>query len=485
MIDGKTVFELYDTFGFPVDLTGLIARENGFSIDEEGFTAEMQKQKDRSRKASASQTGDWTELQPHEGSTFTGYDSLQENAQLTRYRTVATKDKKIHQFVLDRTPFYGESGGQIGDTGLITLANGERIPVIDTKKENDLTVHYTKKDLAEFLKDGQNGVNAQVNEARREQIAGHHTATHLLHAALRDILGTHVEQKGSLVSDKLLRFDFSHFSKVTSEELEQVEKQVNQKIRENISLDEQRSIPIEEAKKRGAMALFGEKYGDQVRVITFGPDYSVELCGGTHIPATGSLGYFKILSESSVAAGIRRIEAVAGPKAEEYIKTTESELQKVAELLKETKNIEKAVQKLIDQNAGLLSKVADFEKQQKATLKKHLQQNKTEKEGITYIFEQIEAANTEMVRQLAFELKNETDSLVLVLAANIEGKPQVAVMVAEELVEKNGIDARKIIKELAREIKGGGGGQAFFATAGGKDVSGLSKVIEKAKQVLM
>ena len=478
-ISGREVFELYDTYGFPVDLTALIARENGFQIDEPGFQQAMAEQKNRSKADAASEKGDWTELLPDAKVEFVGYDHEEAESRIIKYREIKEKKRTVFQIVLDKTPFYGESGGQVGDTGVIE-SQEETIKILDTQKENDLIVHFTDKlpvnPAAVF--------HARIDKKRRALIKFNHSATHLLHAALREVLGHHVQQKGSLVSDSVLRFDFSHFSKVEPEQIEQIEQIVNEKIRENIRLNEKRSVPIEEAKSMGAMALFGEKYGDFVRVITFNPDYSVELCGGTHVEATGQIGLFKIVSESAVAAGVRRIEAYTGPKAFEYVQDQEKELKLVKELLKNPKDLTKAIASLLDEQKKLTKEIESLHARQGAEVKRNLLQKVEAKKGINVLIEQIDIPSADALKKLSFELKNEVDNLLAILAANVSGSPQISVVISENLVKEKSLNAGQLVRELAREIKGGGGGQSFFATAGGKDITGLERVVTRATEML-
>ncbi len=477
VIDGKTVFELYDTYGFPVDLTSLIARENGLSIDEDSFQQEMQRQKERSKKAATLETGDWTVLKDDIEVNFVGYDQTESTSQIIKYRAVTEKNKTIYQLILDHTPFYAESGGQVGDVGYIE-AEGEKISVIDTKKENDLIVHFTKK-LPSNLN---TSFKCVVNHDRRLQIMNNHSATHLLHAALREVLGDHVQQKGSLVSEKLLRFDFSHFSKLTTDELKRVEKRVNEKIRDNIALDEKRNIPIDEAKKMGAMALFGEKYGDFVRVITFDKNYSVELCGGTHVNATGEIGFFKIVSEGSIAAGVRRIEALTAASAEDYIDNQLQTIQEVHELLKHPTNLNQALSLLINEKQQLQKDLDKAYQQQANAIKSSLIGKIKQSGDINVLVEKVVLPNADTLKHMAFGLKDKINNLFMVLAANIQEKPQIAVMISDNLVHDKNLNAGNLVRELAKEIKGGGGGQPFYATAGGKDVSGLDNVVKIAKE---
>ncbi len=476
VIDGKVVFELYDTFGFPMDLTALIARENQMEIDEEGFRVEMEKQKTRSRQAAVQDKGDWMIVNEEEDDfVFMGYDTMETQSKILRYREIKEKNKSTYQLVLDKTPFYAESGGQVGDTGWLEN-NSEKVAVIDTKKENELYVHYTDKlpvNLSGTFK-------SVVNKEKRLLTQNNHSATHLLHASLREVLGTHVQQRGSLVSDQVLRFDFSHFAKMTDEEIRMVERRVNEKIRENIPLQEKRNIPIGEAKEMGAMALFGEKYGEYVRMIIFDPQFSVELCGGTHVSTTGQIGLFKIISESSIAAGVRRIEAVTANTAENYLYDHLDILKELNELLKNPKDIKKSVEDLIQDKSRLLKQIEQFESGQVQNIKQSLLNKVQNLNGRNVIISKVSLPGNDALKKLAFELKNEIQNLILVLAADIDDKPQIAVMISENLVGQKGLNANILIKELAREIQGGGGGQPFYATAGGKDKSGLDRVEEKA-----
>lgn len=479
VIDGKVVFELYDTFGFPLDLTALIARENGMEIDEAGFDKEMAIQKDRSRKAAEVTLSDWNEVMSVDGIDFLGYDELTSTSQLVKYRKVKEKNKEFYQLVLDQTPFYAESGGQVGDTGYL-ISGVEKIRVFDTKKENELIIHFTDK-LPQNL---EVAFIAEVDASRRSLTENNHSATHLLHAALKEVLGSHVNQKGSLVNDKVLRFDFSHFAKVTEEELAQIERIVNQKIRQNIQLDERRNVPIEEAKNLGATALFGEKYGDFVRVITFDSEYSVELCGGCHVSSTGQIGSFRIVSESSVAAGVRRIEAITSVEAENFVNSELAVLGGVKELLKNPKDVLKALESLVEEKAELQRQIESLQAQKGQNLKNKLLFNIERVDQINYIIEKVEIDSADVLKNIAFEIKGQIDNLFLILAADIAGKPQVTVMIAENLVAEKNLNAATIVKDLAIEINGGGGGQNFYATAGGKDLNGLDKVVSKAKKLI-
>lgn len=478
-IQGQEAFELYDTFGFPLDLTALIARENDLSIDEAGFEKAMDVQKKRSKADAVSEKGDWISVNDDASVEFVGYDEVETGTTIIKYREIKEAKRTVFQVVLSRTPFYGESGGQIGDTGLL-VNDTETIKVIDTKKENDLIVHFTDKLPA----NPSATFKATIHTERRDLIRGNHSATHLLHAALRDVLGSHVQQKGSLVSDQVLRFDFSHFSKVEDEQIEEIERIVNAHIRKNIVLDEKRSVPIAEAKSYGAMALFGEKYGDFVRVITFDPAYSVELCGGTHVNATGDIGLFKIVSESAVAAGIRRIEAYTGPKAFGHVQAQEKTLGEVKELLKNPKDLSKAITGLMDDQKRLSKIIENLYAKQSTVLKQSLLGDVKKGDGFNSLVGKVLLPNADGLKKIAFELKNEVDNLVAVLAADIDGKPQIAVIVADNLVSEKGLNAGQMVRELAKEIKGGGGGQPFFATAGGKDLLGLENVVLKATEMI-
>lgn len=478
VVDGKIAFELYDTYGFPLDLTSLIARENGFSVDEKGFAAEMEIQKNRSRAAAEQETGDWVIVNAEEGVEFIGYDYLESQSRIVKYRQITDKKGDRFQIVLDRTPFYAESGGQVGDQGWLT--NGaETVKVLDTKKENDLIVHFVDRLPSQFDATFQ----AKVDAAKRKDSMNNHSATHLLHAALKQVLGDHVQQKGSLVNEELLRFDFSHFSKMTEEEIARVESIVNAKVRENIALYEQRNVPIKEAKKQGATALFGEKYGDFVRVITFDPKFSVELCGGTHVPATGVIGLFKIVSESSIAAGVRRIEAITAKTAEDFVNSQLELIKEIGEMLKSPRDLKKSVETLVQERNELKKEIEFLHAQQAAAIKQQLIAVKEQRNGFNLIISQVKLPSAESLKKLAYELKNEVIDVVVVLAAEIEDKPQIAVILQESLVDSLGLNAGQMVRDLAKEIQGGGGGQPFFATAGGKDLSGLPKVLQKAREM--
>lgn len=479
VISGEQAFELYDTFGFPLDLTSLIAREKGLSVDEAGFKKEMEKQKSRSKAAAAKETGDWILVGEDEKTEFIGYDYLDAEVKVVKYRTIKQKNKELYQLVFDRTPFYAESGGQVGDTGYIE-ANGVKVSVMDTKKENELIVHFVDK----LPSDLNASYKAVVNRQKRQLTMDNHSATHLLHAALRQVLGNHVEQKGSLVNEKILRFDFSHFAAMTQEEIRKVEDIVNRKIRENILLDEKRNVPIETAKGLGAMALFGEKYGDFVRVITFDPKFSVELCGGTHVQATGNIGLFKIISESSVAAGVRRIEAVTADEAERYVNEEISLLEQLRSMLKDPKDLIATTKNLIEEKHALEKKLEAIHQEKANTLKDELAKKAVKSNGYHLIIEKVSVPNADALKNIAYGLRNQFDDLLMVLAADVDSKPQVAVMIGEKLAQTNKYHAGNMVKELAREIDGGGGGQPFFATAGGKNLNGLNAVLEKARKLI-
>lgn len=480
VLSGKVAFELYDTYGFPLDLTSLIARESGFSLDEKGFQAEMEKQKTRSRAASESETGDWVQVEEESSVEFLGYDQLESESKIIKYRTVKEKKGEKYQLVLDRTPFYAESGGQVGDSGWL-LSDSEKIRVVDTKKENDLIVHFVEK----LPQDPSALFTASVDRQKRSLTMNNHTATHLMHSALREVLGDHVQQRGSLVNERLLRFDFSHFSKMTEEEIEQVEKLVNKKIRENIPLLERRNVPIAEAKNMGATALFGEKYGDFVRVITFDPDFSVELCGGTHVPFTGQIGFFKIASEGSVASGVRRIEAITSVEAENYFRQQEDLLKEVQDILKNPKDVKKAIEALLSERNELKKELDVLHLEKAAQVKGQLISQFEEKDDHKVLVAQVSLPNADALKKLAYELKNEVEKSLIVLAADIDGKPQIAVIIDETLIAEKGYNAGQIVRDLAKEIQGGGGGQPFFATAGGKNLGGLPQVVSKARELFL
>ena len=478
IINGEFAFELYDTFGFPIDLTELMAREKGWTVDMAGFEAELQKQKARSRAATAIDTGDWVIVNEDEEVEFIGYDELETECKVLRYRKVTAKGKDQYQLVLNRTPFYAESGGQVGDTG--KLEDRSRLfeyPVTDTKKENGLIVHF----LDEIPEDLSGLLYAVVDHQKRTATENNHSVTHLLHAALKQVLGDHVNQKGSLVNSEYLRFDFAHFSKLTDPELSEVEAIVNRKIRENIPLKEERNVPYQKAIDSGVTALFGEKYGDYVRVITFDDHFSKELCGGTHVKSSGQIGYFKIISESAVAAGVRRIEAITAETSENYINAQNEHIRRLKDLLKNPNDLLKTVESLLDENNRLKKEIEKTILERSAGLKHELVKNVLLINGINLIAQQVDLPNTDAVKSLAYAVKDLVNDLLLVLACDIDGKPSLTVMVSENLVKERNLNAGNIVRELAKEIQGGGGGHPFFATAGGKDSSGLARALEKAK----
>ena len=468
-ISGKDGFTLYDTFGFPLDLTELILRENGMTVNETEFNQEMQKQKERARNAAAVETGDWVQLKEGE-CEFVGYDLLSCDVEILRYRKIKQKNTEYYQLVLNRTPFYAEMGGQVGDNGLLK-SDEETIEIIDTKKENNLSVHIAKKmpanPSASFV--------AEVNVERRQQIACNHTATHLLDYALRQVLGTHVEQKGSFVAPDALRFDFSHFQKVTDEELRKAEQIANAMVRQNIQLEEHRDVPIEEARNMGAIALFGEKYGDTVRVIQYGP--SLELCGGTHVKATGEIGFIRILSEASVSAGVRRIEAVSGAKAEEFMNMQQDMLRDLKSLFNNAPNLVASIKKSLEENTAMKKQVEQFIQEKVVILRDKLIQNAVERNGQKVIILKGDF-EADLVKSVAFQIRNVmTSSLVFIGVTKHGDKPAITMALSDDLVA-TGMNATQIVRDAAKEIKGGGGGQPFFAQAGGKDVDGLERALD-------
>ena len=481
LVDGDFAFELYDTFGFPIDLTELMSREKGLSVDMEGFNKALEQQKNRSRAATAIDASDWVIVNEGEENEFVGYDVLETEARILKYRKVAAKGKEQYQIVLDSTPFYAESGGQVGDTGMLSdKGSGAAISITDTKKENALIVHFADQlpadPSATFI--------AKVDAGKRQSTENNHSATHLLQAALRDVLGGHVQQKGSLVTPDYLRFDFSHFAKVSEEEIARIESIVNQRIRENIQKGEERQVPYQQAVSRGVTALFGEKYGEFVRVITFDPDFSMELCGGTHVKSTGQIGYFKIVSESAVAAGVRRIEAITGQAAENYIAEQDKLLTELKALLKNPRDLVKSVESILEENNRLKKDIEKNVAEKASALKTELAAKVQNVNGVNFIAAQVDLPNAEAVKNLAYNLKDMVQDLFLVLATNPDGKPGLTVMISENLVNQKGLHAGNIVRELAKEIQGGGGGQPFFATAGGKRAEGLSAALEKAKSFL-
>jgi alanyl-tRNA synthetase len=475
VIDGAFAFELYDTFGFPIDLTQLMAREGNRSVDMDGFNKCMEEQKNRSRKATAISADDWVIVNEDDAVDFIGYDEFECYSEILKYRKIKKGTKEQYQIVLNRTPFYAESGGQVGDTGILE-ADGKKIFITDTQKENNLIIHYTDQ-LPENI---EATFHAQIDIGRRSIITKNHSATHLLHAALKQVLGTHVAQKGSMVNEEQTRFDFSHFAKVTDEEVAQIEQIVNQKVRENILLNEQRNVPIQQAMDSGATALFGEKYGDFVRVITFDRNYSVELCGGTHVKATGEIGYFKILAESAVAAGVRRIEAITANHAEDYLRNQLSTVRAVKELLNNPKDIVKGLELLLEENNKLKKQVEGFYLEKAQVAKNDLLKNVVPLNGINTIIGQVDLP-AEAIKNISFEMRNQIENIFCLIGSNVDGKPSLSLIIADNLIQDKGLNATAIIRDLAKEIQGGGGGQPFYATAGGKNLDGLQAALNKAK----
>ncbi|MFD2968418.1 alanine--tRNA ligase [Sphingobacterium bambusae] len=476
-VDGDFAFELFDTFGFPIDLTDLLSREKGLTVDMDGFQHALQQQKERSRAATAVDTGDWVVLQDDEESVFVGYDQLEATTQVLKYRKVTAKGKEQYQLVLSVTPFYAEGGGQIGDSGVLISDNNEKTYILDTKKENGLIVHFVQA-LPISL---EGNFKAIVDSAKRQDTENNHSATHLLHAALKSVLGDHVNQKGSLVTQDILRFDVSHFAKITAEEIKQVEDIVNQKIRENIALKEERMVPFQDALDAGVTALFGEKYGDYVRVISFDETFSKELCGGTHVLATGQIGFFKITSESAVAAGVRRIEAITGTQAYAVIREQFELVAKMRDLLNNPKDFVSAVSKLIDDNGDLKKEIENNIRERSLAMKKDLESKFEVIDGVNFLAVQVDLPNADAVKTLAYALKGQVENLFLVIGANFDGKPSLTVAISDELAKARGWNAGTIVKDLAKDIQGGGGGQPFFATAGGKLSAGLSSAIARAR----
>ena len=475
VLNGVDAFTLYDTYGFPLDLTELILRENGMEADIEEFNKAMQKQKERARNAAAIETGDWITLKEGE-CKFVGYDLFECEAEILRYRQIKQKNKVLYQIVLDQTPFYAEMGGQVGDTGWL-ISDDEKIDVIDTKRENNLPVHL----VAKLPKDVTATFTAKINVKKRIQCECNHSATHLLHEALREVLGTHVEQKGSYVSPDSLRFDFSHFQKVTDEEIRKVEILVGEKIRANFPLEEHRNMPIAEAKALGAMALFGEKYGDEVRVVKYGS--SVELCGGTHIPATGMIGSLRVIGESSIAAGVRRIEAVTAEGAEQFVYAQQDLIRELRALMNHMPNLAQAMKKSIEENAEMKKQIEDYIREKSMRLKEEIVAKASESNGIK-VMQFVGKANADAMKNVAFQIKAETtDSFVFVAGIIDDNKCTLMLMLSDDLV-KEGLHAGKIVKEAAKHIQGGGGGQPHFATAGGKNMEGLSIAVGAVKEAV-
>ena len=476
ILDGKVAFAMYDAFGFPPGLTELILEEKGYTMDKKAFQEEMQKQKDRSRNVVKQETDEWIIVREDDIEEFVGYDRTKAKVKIVRYRKAKMKGKDVFHIVFNLTPFYAESGGQVGDTGYFE-ADGEKIEIFDTQKEHNLTIHHTKK----LPKDVNVDFQAFVNSSRQKKTASNHSATHLLHYALRQVLGNHVEQKGSLVDDKRLRFDFAHFQKISKEEIQEIETIVNKLIRDNIQLNEHRNIPINEAKEIGAMALFGEKYGDTVRVIKFGN--SIELCGGIHVKATGQIGMFKIISEGGVSAGIRRIEAITGVEIEKHLSDLEKTVSKIKTILKAPNKVAEKVEKLVEQNKELSRQIEALQKEKVKYIKLDLKSNIQEINGFNVITANLDIPNADMMKQISFDLRGEVKDLFLVLGANIKGKAMLSVMLGNELIGK-GLNANTFIKEASKEIQGGGGGQPFYATAGGKNPSGIDNAIAKCVELI-
>jgi len=475
VVTGEVAFELYDTYGFPLDLTELILKEHNLAVNRKEFEKEMVKQKERSKSAANIDTEEWSYINDKKGEQeeFVGYDNLETTIKIKRYRKVKTRGKELYHLVFDRTPFYAESGGQVGDSGYIDNKE-EKIQILNTIKENNLIIHIAEK--LPLKPDAT--FKAAVNMQKRIDTANNHTATHLLHYALREVLGPHIEQKGSLVSPDYLRFDFSHYQKISDKDLLKIESLVNAKIRQNIPREENRKMPLKEAKNAGAIALFGEKYDDMVRVIRFAD--SIELCGGTHVESTGQIGFFKIVSESAIAAGIRRIEAISGSKAEEYINNQSKILQKINDLLKSPQDLGKSVRNLIDENITLQKQVDQFRRSKIRDLKSELIGRIRKVNDINLIAEKIDVDSANAIRDLAFQIKKKVENLFMVVGANLDGKANLTIMVSDNLVKEKNINASQIIREAAKEINGGGGGQPFFATAGGSEPEGIERAIKKA-----
>lgn len=478
VVSGKVAFELYDTYGFPLDLTELILSEKGLVVNRQEFDREMEAQKARARNAASVETGDWVVLRDDNEEEFVGYDFQETEVYITRYRKVKVKNKDQYQLVFNITPFYAESGGQVGDSGFIQNSN-EKIAILDTKKENDLIIHISNQ-LPSAI---ENTFQAVVNLDRRRSAARNHTATHLLHKALRKVLGNHVEQKGSLVHPDYLRFDFSHFQKVSPEDIRQIEKLVNADIRANIKRKEHREVPIDKAREMGAIALFGEKYGDVVRTIGFGE--SVELCGGTHVDATGEIGFFRIIGESSVSAGIRRIEAVSGIKAEELAYEHNDLIDEIAAMVKSKGQLRKNIENLISQNSSLSKQLENMMQNLLKIEKQGIIDGARDLNGVKVITEVVKPELGGNLKDLAFQLRNEIGGdMVAVLGAEVKGKPQLAIIISDELVDAGKLNAVDLVRSISGEISGGGGGQPFFASAGGKNVQGLSSAVEKAERLI-
>ena len=476
-ISGEMAFELYDTFGFPIDLTELIAREKDIQIDLDGFQMALQEQKNRSKADAKKDTGDWNVLLAESQEAFCGYDHVTSSTRISRFRQVEQKGKIYTQLVLDVSPFYAESGGQVGDTGVLIGKDGSVIEIFDTQKENKLHVLFTHSAIA----NPEQIFTANVNTARRNLISSNHSVTHLMHSALREVLGSHVAQKGSLVNAEGLRFDFAHFGKMTDVEIQDVEARVNQKIRENIALVEFRDLPIQEARDKGATALFGEKYGEFVRVIQFDAAYSMELCGGTHVKQTADIGLFKLISEGSVSAGVRRIEALSNEGAWQWVQSKLNELQAVYEKLQSPKDILQSLDKLLDQQNQLKKRLEAMEQVQISQTLEALKTQVETHDNVNFVFKQLSLPHAEAAKQLCFDLKDVVHPLVVVLAYEADDKPGIAIYISEEIGAEKSWNASNMVRECGKFIQGGGGGQPFFATAGGKDISGLANALAHAK----
>lgn len=470
-LSGEIAFKLYDTFGFPIDLTGLILREHGMTVDVSSFNAEMQKQKDRARKAAVVETGDWTKVQDGDPE-FVGYDETECITQILRYREVKQKKNSFYQIVLSCSPFYAEMGGQVGDNGWLISNEGEKIEIFDTKRENNLAIHLTHK-----LPDNPEGTfTAKIDTDKRTATECNHSATHLMHEALREVLGAHVEQKGSYVSPEMLRFDFSHFQKMTPGEIRKVEEEVTARIRKNFPIEEHRHVPIEEAKAQGAIALFGEKYGDDVRTVRFGS--SIELCGGTHISSTGRIGTFRIISESAISAGVRRIEAVTAKVCEDYLYAKEDALYEIKNLLNNVPDVMQGIHRLLSDNEDMKKQLQEYVKEKTEQLKQMIIDKKQEVNGVTLFRIILPTGSAEVMKDIAYQLKGQFPEKMLFVGATVSsGKPSLTVMLSDDLVEK-GFHAGKMVQEAAKHIRGGGGGQPHFATAGGKNAEGMSAAVE-------
>ena len=477
VVNGKRAFELYDTFGFPLDLTELVLNENGFSVNTREFEAEMEKQKSRSRSAAVQETSDWVVLAEDELEEFIGYNHLTAEVKIMRYRQVISKKKKHYHLVFNFTPFYAESGGQVGDTGSIEQ-NGEKIRILDTQKENNVIIHIADK----LPSDPSASFDARIDRDKRLDTMRNHTATHLMHHALREVLGRHVEQRGSLVNNQYLRFDFSHYEKLSPEQLEDIEKMVNSLIRQNIKLSETNNVPMEEAKSMGAMALFGEKYSDLVRVIQFGD--SVELCGGTHVKATGEIGFCKIISEGSIASGIRRIEAISGQRAETWVRNQIHIMNEIMSMFSSNSELASTVRQVVEENASLRKEIDKISKEKLKETKVYLFRQSETIKDTQLIKSVVNLPDAGLIRDLAFQMRAENKNLVLIVGAIINGKPNLSIMITDDLVEANNWNAGKVIREAAKKMQGGGGGQPFFATAGGKNPDGLQEAINTAYKLL-